>query len=227
MTATVSTPVIEVLGLQRTYPGPPPIEALRRVDLAIHPGEFVAVVGRSGSGKSTLLSVLGLMDTPTGGEYRFEGVDVTTLNRAEQAHLRGRLIGFVFQAFHLMPTRSVMENVALAGLYVGDGRRDREDRARVALGKVEMGHRLDARPPSLSGGERQRVAIARAIAAGPSLLLADEPTGNLDSGTSAEILRLFDQLHHDGTTIVMITHDPTVAARAERTVTMDDGVLQG
>jgi len=219
------SPVVRLSGAALTYPGPPPVPALRPTDLVIEQGEYVAVVGPSGSGKSTLLNVLGLLDRPTAGRYELDGWDTGALSEVDRTALRGRRIGFVFQAFHLLPYRSAVENVALGQLYCGVPRRDREKAAVEALKRVGLGHRLHARPTTLSGGERQRVAIARALVGGPSLLLCDEPTGNLDSATSAAVLDLIGELHADGLTVVTITHDLTAAARAQRILHMRDGVL--
>lgn len=219
------SPIVRLDGVGLTYPGPPPVPALRPTDLVIEQGEYVAVVGPSGSGKSTLLNVLGLLDRPTTGRYELDGWDTGSLSDADRTALRGRHIGFVFQAFHLLPYRSALENVALAQLYAGTPRRAREEAAVDALNRVGLGHRLHAAPTTLSGGERQRVAIARALAANPRLLLCDEPTGNLDSATAEEVLALFDRLHAEGQTIVLVTHDPTVAARAHRRLHLVDGTV--
>jgi putative ABC transport system ATP-binding protein len=219
------SPIVRLDGVGLTYPGPPPVPALRPTDLVIEQGEYVAVVGPSGSGKSTLLNVLGLLDRPTTGRYELDGWDTGSLSDADRTALRGRHIGFVFQAFHLLPYRSALENVALAQLYAGTPRRAREEAAVDALNRVGLGHRLHAAPTTLSGGERQRVAIARALAANPRLLLCDEPTGNLDSATGAAVLDLIGELHADGMTVVIITHDLTAAARAQRILRMRDGVL--
>ncbi|GAA2018768.1 ABC transporter ATP-binding protein [Pseudokineococcus marinus] len=221
----MSAPVVELVGLTRTFPGPPPVHALDGVDLVVRAGEYVSVVGPSGSGKSTLLHVLGLLDRPTGGDYLLDGVPTSTTSERHRARLRGGRIGFVFQQFHLLPHRSVLENVLLATLYSGVPRAERVDRARAALERVGLGHRVDAGPTTLSGGERQRVAVARAVVTGPSLLLADEPTGNLDSVSSAAVMDLFDELHASGLTLVVITHDPVVSARAQRRVRISDGLL--
>ncbi|WP_406222792.1 ABC transporter ATP-binding protein [Streptomyces canus] len=224
--APVASPVIEFHRVGLTYPGPPPVAALHPCDLSVERGEYVAVVGPSGSGKSTFLNIVGLLDAPTSGHYLFDGVDAASLRDAERAALRGRRIGFVFQAFHLLPHRSAEENVLLAMVYNGTPRAERGRRAREALVRVGLGHRIDAMSSRLSGGERQRVAIARAVAAWPALLLCDEPTGNLDSVTAAAVLATLDDLHAGGLTVVVITHDPTVAARAQRTLTIRDGVLR-
>ncbi len=220
------TPVVEMTGVQRVFPGPPEVAAIQQVDLVIGSGEYLSIVGPSGSGKSTLLHLLGLLDTPTGGVYRLDGVDTSTLRERRRAVLRGERIGFVFQAFHLLDHRTVLENVALSMLYVGVPRRERMDRARRALDRVGLSHRVDFPTTTLSGGERQRVAIARAIVAEPSLLLADEPTGNLDSANAAAVLDAFDDLSHEGITLAVITHDLAVSARAHRQVHITDGVLQ-
>lgn len=218
-------PVLELRGVRRVFPAEPPVAALDGVDLVVRRREYVAVVGPSGSGKSTLLNVLGLLDRPTDGSYFLDGVDTGTLREGQRAALRGRRIGFVFQSFHLLAHRSVVENVMLAELYTGGPRKGRRERAVDALERVGMGHRLGFEPRRLSGGERQRVAIARALAAQPSLLLCDEPTGNLDSRNTASMLDLFDDLRAQGLTIVVITHEHDVSARADRAVHMVDGVL--
>ncbi|MFD2008747.1 ABC transporter ATP-binding protein [Streptomyces narbonensis] len=219
------TPVVEFRQVGLTYPGPPPVQALRPCELTLHHGEFVAVVGPSGSGKSTFLNVAGLLDAPTEGTYRLDGIDTAALSDGDRTALRGRRIGFVFQAFHLMPHRSATENVMLSMVYSAVPRAERRSRAREALARVGLAHRVDALPGRLSGGERQRVAIARALAGRPSLLLCDEPTGNLDSGNAETVLALLGELHASGMTVVVITHDSEVAARAGRTVTIRDGVL--
>jgi putative ABC transport system ATP-binding protein len=221
----VSAPVIELHQLERTYPGPPPVEALRASDLMIDAGDYVAVTGPSGSGKSTLLHLLGLLDSPTGGSYLLDGVDTKVLTDRDRSVLRGRRIGFVFQSFHLLPYRTAEENVVLAQLYNDTPRRTRRTAAREALDHVGLTHRRDAMPTTLSGGERQRVAIARALVSRPSLLLCDEPTGNLDSTNANTVMDLFDELHSAGFTLVVITHDPNVARRANRVVDIRDGVL--
>jgi putative ABC transport system ATP-binding protein len=221
----MSTPVIELRGLARTYPGPPPVPALRPADLAIEAGDYVAVTGASGSGKSTLLHLLGLLDSPTAGSYLLDGVDTGELGDRDRSALRGSRIGFVFQAFHLLPYRTALENVLLAQMYNQTPRTARVRAAVDALDAVRLGHRLDALPTTLSGGECQRVAIARALVNRPSLLLCDEPTGNLDSRNATALMDLLDQLNGAGFTIVVITHDASVAAHAGRTVAISDGVL--
>jgi putative ABC transport system ATP-binding protein len=218
-------PVIELRGLARTYPGPPPVAALRPTDLVIEAGEYVAVTGPSGSGKSTLLHLLGLLDWPTAGSYLLDGADTSRMRDAERCALRGGRIGFVFQSFHLLPYRTAAENVQLAQLYNQTPRSGRASAAVEALRSVGLGHRLDALPTRLSGGESQRVAIARALVNRPSLLLCDEPTGNLDSQNAATIMSLLGELNEAGFTILVITHDAGVAARAGRAVSIMDGVL--
>ncbi|MFJ9111111.1 ABC transporter ATP-binding protein [Streptomyces sp. NPDC102283] len=218
-------PVIEFRGVGLTYPGPPSVPAFLPADLVVGGGEYVTITGPSGSGKSTFLNIAGLIDAPTQGRYLLDGVDTTGLPDSERAALRGRRIGFVFQSFHLLPHRSAVDNVALAMVYTGVRRRERAARAREALVRVGLSHRIDAMPTRLSGGERQRVAIARALVARPSLLLCDEPTGNLDTATAHAVLALLDDLHKDGMTVVVITHDTSVAARGSRTLTIRDGRL--
>ena len=190
-----------------------------------HPNDYVAIIGPSGSGKSTLLHILGLLDQASDGVYRLDGIDTRELSEADRAGLRSSRLGFVFQSFHLLAHRSVVENVMLAEVYRPGSKRGRKDRAVEQLQRVGLGHRLKAYPTTLSGGERQRVAIARALVGQPSLLLADEPTGNLDSVTSASILDLFDTLHDAGITLAVITHDDDVARRALRQIRINDGHL--
>jgi putative ABC transport system ATP-binding protein len=220
----VGAPLIDARGLSRDFPvGAGVVAALRGVDLAIWAGESVAIMGASGSGKSTLLHLLGLLDRPTAGSYRLAGVDTATLAGDRLAALRNRTIGFVFQAFNLIPGESALENVAAPLVYAGVRRAERLRRAGDALERVGLGNRVAHDPSQLSGGERQRVAIARALVVRPSLLLADEPTGNLDSVAGAELLRLLDRLHAEGLTLVLVTHDPAVAAHAARLVRVADG----
>jgi putative ABC transport system ATP-binding protein len=218
-------PVIELRGLARTYPGPPPVPALRPADLVIEAADYVAVTGPSGSGKSTLVHLLGLLDSPTGGSYLLDGLDTATLGDRDRSALRGRRIGLVFQAFHLLPYRTALENVLLAGLYNSTLRSERIPAAVDALRSVGLGHRLHAVPTTLSGGECQRVAIARALVNRPSLLLCDEPTGNLDSGNAAAVMELLDRLNETGFTIVVISHDAAVTSHTRRTIAISDGVI--
>ena len=218
-------PVISLKGVGRTYPGATPVHALHPCDLQVRGGDYVSIVGPSGAGKSTLLHLLGLLDRPTSGRYLFEGVDVAGLRERERTALRGAKIGFVFQDFQLMNHRNSVENVMLARLYRGS--RASEDKALAvrALEAVGLAHRLEALPSRLSGGERQRVAIARAIAADPAVLLCDEPTGNLDSATSEDIMQLFDDLNRGGVTIMLITHDSQIAIRGRRHLRIHNGEL--
>ena len=218
-------PIVQLDDVTRFFPGPPKVFALRGIDLTIERGDYLAIVGPSGSGKSTMLNALGLLDRPSTGKFLFEGIDTAELSEDERAALRGSAIGFVFQSFHLLPTRTVLENVMLAAAYAGVPKPEREPLARASLVKVGLAHRIDFFPNRLSGGERQRVAIARAVCTSPRLLLADEPTGNLDRQNSEIVMNLFEELGREGLTIVMITHDETVAASAQRRVRMQDGEL--
>ncbi|WP_051724054.1 ABC transporter ATP-binding protein [Micromonospora chokoriensis] len=224
---TGAPPAIEAVDVSRTYQlDGVSVEALRGVSLVVQPGDYVALVGPSGSGKSTLMHLLGGLDRPTGGRLVIGGRDVNALAPPEMATLRNETIGFVFQAFHLLPRTSAVENVALPLVYRGVSARQRRERAAAMLGRVGLGHRLDHRPNQMSGGEQQRVAIARALVTEPTVLLADEPTGNLDSVTGAAVLELLEQLNAEsGVALVMVTHDQEVAARAQRRITMRDGVV--
>jgi putative ABC transport system ATP-binding protein len=220
-----SPALIELVDVSRTFDSSPPVRALRQVNLRVERGEYVGVVGPSGSGKSTFLNVVGLLDRPTGGTYMLDGDDASGLSDRERAGLRARRIGFIFQSFHLLPQRSALENVMFGALYQGVSRRRRRQRALDALDRVGVADRASFRPSRLSGGERQRVAIARALSADPSLLLCDEPTGNLDTVNTAAILGVFDGLLADGLTILMITHDLDVARHTHRRVSIVDGRL--
>jgi putative ABC transport system ATP-binding protein len=219
----MTAPAIELRDVTRSFPGPPEVQALKGVNLTVPDGDYLSIIGPSGSGKSTMLNLLGLLDRPTVGEYRLGGVLTSTLTEDERAALRARQLGFVFQAFHLMSRRTVLDNVVLPMLYAGTPRAEREPRARAALERVGLGHRMGFLPGRLSGGERQRVAVARAVATRPRVLLADEPTGNLDQTTTGEIMALFEELHADGLTLVLITHDGGVARRARRSIRLTDG----
>jgi len=228
MGAMTAPPVLELLGVTKEYPGSPPVLALDSVDLAIHPGELLAIVGPSGSGKSTLLHVMGTLDRPTAGTVRLEGRDVTDCSDAEVSRLRAASIGFVFQRFFLLEGLTALDNVAAGLLYRERGLTpaERRERAAAALEMVGLGHRLRHRPGELSGGECQRVAIARALVGRPALVLADEPTGNLDSAAGARILDLLLELHAGGATIAVITHDNEVADRLGRRLSIRDGRIE-
>ncbi|MCZ8115580.1 ABC transporter ATP-binding protein [Silanimonas sp.] len=216
--------MIELVGIHKHYVmGDQEVRALDGVDLFIDRNEYVALIGPSGSGKSTLMNLLGCLDTPSAGHYLLNGRDTATLDDNELAHVRNREVGFVFQSFHLLPRMSVLDNVMQPLVYRGLPRAERRRRAVESLERVGLGNRLDHRPNQLSGGQRQRVAVARALVGEPSLLLADEPTGNLDSRTSAEIMALFDALHAQGQTVVVVTHEPDIAAHCHRTVRIGDG----
>ncbi|WP_374687097.1 ATP-binding cassette domain-containing protein [Promineifilum sp.] len=217
--------VLELNNVGRQYGTEPAVHALVDVDLCVAPGEWLAITGPSGAGKSTLLHILGCLDRPTSGTYLFEGLNTAKLNDRQRAGLRSRRIGFVFQSFHLLPHRSVLENVMLAEVYRRQSHRGRRERALAALERVGLSHRVDYLPTKLSGGERQRVAVARALVGSPSLLLCDEPTGNLDSKTAASLLDLFEELNRQGLTLVVVTHDENVANRAGRRVHIIDGQL--
>ncbi|HKY94813.1 MAG TPA: ATP-binding cassette domain-containing protein, partial [Kiloniellales bacterium] len=217
-------PLLELAGVSRHYPsGDGTVSALDNVSLGIHAGEYVAIMGQSGSGKTTLMNIVGLLDRPTAGTYRVLGQDVAELDTDELAALRRDVFGFVFQRYNLIPTATAAENVELPAIYAGLGRRDRQSRAADLLGRLGLGDRLDHRPTQLSGGQQQRVSIARALVNDAAVVLADEPTGALDSRSGAEVLALLRQLNAEGRTILLITHDPQVAAEAHRVVKLHDG----
>jgi len=224
-----SSALIELAGIEKTYTTGEQagVAALRGVDLAIESGEFVAIMGPSGSGKSTLMNIVGCLDNPSSGTYHLGGRDVSRLSERELAKVRNRQIGFIFQSFNLLPRASAIANVELPLVYAGVSSRERRDRAIAALESVNVGHRKDHQPSELSGGERQRVAIARALATKPSLLLADEPTGNLDSANAVEILELFSEIHARGNTVILVTHDENVARQARRVIHIRDGRVVG
>lgn len=218
--------MVRLSGIWRRFGSTPPVIALRGVNLRVRAGEWLAIVGPSGSGKSTLLNVIGCLDRPDEGTYHLDGLDVTTLTDDQRAGVRSRRLGFVFQSFHLLAHRTVVENVVLAEMYGGQPRTGRRERALAALAEVGLSNRSEHLPTQLSGGERQRVAIARALVNKPSLLLCDEPTGNLDSRTADSILGMIDTLHRGGLTVVMITHESDVAARAQRRIRIIDGMIR-
>ena len=218
--------LIEIRDLCKIYnPGEVEVRALDHVNLTINRGELVAIIGQSGSGKSTLMNQLGCLDVPTSGDYYLSGQNVAKLSDNELSDIRNREIGFIFQGFNLIPNLTAVENVEVPLIYRGIGKRERRQLAIASLEKVGLGHRLDHKPSQMSGGQQQRVAIARAIAAAPPLILADEPTGNLDSASSKEILGILKQLHASGRTVILITHDNAIAAQAKRIIHIRDGQI--
>jgi len=225
--ATATLPLIRMHGVTKTYDaGELEVRALDGVDLDLERGQMVAIIGPSGSGKSTLMHILGCLDAPSSGSYRLDGKDVSQLSGFQLAAIRNQKIGFVFQTFNLLPKASLLRNVELPLLYAGIGGSERKRLAHEALRKVGLGERAKHRPSELSGGQRQRAAIARAIVNSPSLILADEPTGNLDTRTGLEILGIFDEMHAKGETIVIVTHDPRIAERCQRVVRIVDGRIE-
>ena len=220
-------PVVVTTQITKTYKmGDVEVRALRGISLSISQGDFVAVMGQSGSGKSTFMNLIGCLDKPTSGKYLLDGVDVSGLSRNQLAGVRGKMLGFVFQGFNLLPRTSALENVELPMLYQGVKAKERHERAAHALEQVGLGERLDHTPAQLSGGQQQRVAIARALVNEPRLVLADEPTGNLDSRTSIEVMAIFQELAAQGLTVMLVTHEPDIAQHAKRIVTFKDGLVQ-
>jgi len=222
-----NNPLIALRGIRRSFPmGGEILEVLKGIDLDIARNEYIALMGPSGSGKSTLMNLLGCLDTPTSGSYVLNGQDVSAMSDNELAEVRNREIGFVFQTFNLLPRSTALENVALPLVYAGVGKEERLERARTMLGMVGLSDRTDHRPNQLSGGQRQRVAVARALVNNPSIILADEPTGNLDTKTSIEIMGLVREIHEAGNTIIVVTHEEDIAALARRVVRMRDGLIE-
>lgn len=223
----MSSPLIDIKEIGRKYViGAETIHALKSVTLQINKGEFVALMGPSGSGKSTLMNILGCLDTPTRGEYVLNGIKVSDMTDDELAEVRNKEIGFVFQTFNLLPRSTSLDNVALPLIYAGLSKTERIEKAQKALESVNLGNRMDHKPNELSGGQRQRVAIARALINDPSIILADEPTGNLDTKTSVEIMGLLEEIHSKGNTIVLVTHEEDIAQHAHRIVRMRDGLIE-
>jgi len=226
-TSRASLPMVSVRDVRKNYPlGETEVHALRGITVSIEGGDFVAIMGASGSGKSTFMNILGCLDRPTSGEYRLEGTDVSQLNKKELARIRNQKIGFVFQGFNLLGRTTALENTELPMLYSRVSKKERESRAREALTLVGLGDRLDHFPAQMSGGQQQRVAIARALVNKPRILLADEPTGNLDSRTSVEVMEIFQKLNRDGLTIVLVTHEPDIANFTQRQIVFRDGHIK-
>ncbi|MBE7178313.1 MAG: ABC transporter ATP-binding protein [Mucilaginibacter polytrichastri] len=223
----MSAPLIKLVDIGRKYViGTETIHAIKSLSLEIHKGEFVALMGPSGSGKSTLMNILGCLDTPTKGEYHLNGTNVSKMSDDDLADVRNKEIGFVFQTFNLLPRSTAQDNVALPLIYAGIGKTARAERAKIALENVGLGNRIDHKPNELSGGQRQRVAVARALINNPSIILADEPTGNLDTKTSVEIMGLVEEIHSRGNTIILVTHEEDIAQHAHRIVRMRDGLIE-
>lgn len=219
--------LVEIKDVCKIYnPGENEVRALNHVSLTIGEGEFVAIIGQSGSGKSTLMNMLGCLDTPTSGKYFLHGQDVSHMTDDEQSDIRNREIGFIFQGFNLIPSLTALENVELPLIYRGVGKKERDRLASAALKSVGLAKRMTHKPNEMSGGQQQRVAIARAIAQAPPILLADEPTGNLDTGSTKEIITIIKRLYHEGRTVIIITHDPGIASQAKRIITISDGMIK-
>ncbi|AXG72748.1 ABC transporter ATP-binding protein [Flavobacterium arcticum] len=223
----MAEPIINIKGITRDFPlGNEIVKVLKGIDLTINKGEYVALMGPSGSGKSTLMNLLGCLDTPTGGSYTLNGKDVSQMSDDELAGIRNKEIGFVFQTFNLLPRTTALDNVALPMVYAGYKKPQRNERATEVLKQVGLADRMDHKPNQLSGGQRQRVAVARALVNNPSIILADEPTGNLDSKTSLEIMGLFNDIHANGNTVILVTHEEDIAAYAHRVIRLRDGIVE-
>ncbi|MCF8322945.1 MAG: ABC transporter ATP-binding protein [Flavobacterium sp.] len=223
----MSNPLIKITQIKRDFVlGNEIVYVLKGIDLEINKGEYVALMGPSGSGKSTLMNLLGCLDTPTSGNYILNGKDVSQMHDNELAEIRNKEIGFVFQTFNLLPRTTALDNVALPMIYAGYSKSERKERAIKVLQQVNLGDRMDHQPNQLSGGQRQRVAIARALVNSPSIILADEPTGNLDSKTSDEIMKLLEDIHQNGNTIILVTHEEDIAAHAKRIIRLRDGTIE-
>jgi len=223
----MSNTMIDIKGLKREFTvGAEIVKALRGIDISVAKNEYLAMMGPSGSGKSTLMNLLGCLDTPTAGEYNLNGTDVSSLKDDDLAEIRNKEIGFIFQTFNLLPRLTALENVSLPLVYAGYSAEERKRKAIDVLGKVGLGDRMDHRPNQLSGGQRQRVAVARALVNDPSIILADEPTGNLDSKTSLDIMRLFEEIHQMGNTLIVVTHEEEVASHAHRILRLRDGLVE-
>lgn len=219
--------IIRIEGIRKIYKlGNQQVRALDGVDITIHENEYVAIMGPSGSGKSTMMNILGCLDTPTEGVYMLNGTDVSRMDDSQLADVRNREIGFVFQSFNLLPKYTAIENVALPLIYAGITRQEREERARKALEEVGLQQRMEHKPAELSGGQRQRVAVARALINRPSIILADEPTGNLDTKTSIEVMNLFEQIYNNGNTVIVVTHEEDIALHARRIIRLRDGKIE-
>lgn len=223
----MSDNIIEVHGIVRNFKlGQEVVKVLKGLDLEIKRGDYVALMGPSGSGKSTLMNILGCLDTPTDGTYKLNGIDVSSLSDNQLADIRNTEIGFVFQTFNLLPRTTALDNVALPMVYAGKSKKQRHERAAQVLHSVGLGDRMDHQPNQLSGGQRQRVAVGRALVNHPSIILADEPTGNLDSKTGIEIMTLFDQIHAQGNTVILVTHEEEIADHAHRVIRLRDGIIE-
>lgn len=223
----MKTPIIDIKGITRDFQlGTETVNVLKGIDLLINKGEYVALMGPSGSGKSTLMNILGCLDTPTSGSYILNGKQVSEMHDDELAEIRNKEIGFVFQTFNLMPRTTALDNVALPMVYAGYSKSERNERATEVLTQVGLADRMDHKPNQLSGGQRQRVAVGRALVNKPSIILADEPTGNLDSKTSVEIMKLFGEIHANGNTVILVTHEEDIADHAHRIIRLRDGVIE-